>query len=63
MLSEDGFFRIHRGYLVSLAKVKKMVKGEVILRYDKKDVSLPVSRSNIKALKEALYAYVENSAI
>lgn len=63
LLSEDGFFRIHRGYLVSLARVKKMVKGEVIVRYEKKDIALPVSRSNVKALKEALYTYVENSAI
>ena len=26
------------------------------------DISLPVSRSNIKALKDALYAYVEGTA-
>ncbi|MBR4580039.1 MAG: LytTR family transcriptional regulator DNA-binding domain-containing protein, partial [Lachnospiraceae bacterium] len=54
--------RIHRGYLVSLAKVKRMVKGEVVLQLGAKEVSLPVSRSNVKSLKEALYAYVENAA-
>ena len=26
------------------------------------EVSVPVSRSNLKAIKEALYAYVESSA-
>ena len=26
------------------------------------DISLPVSRSNIKTLKDALYAYVEGTA-
>ncbi len=62
-LSGDGFFRIHRGYLVSLAKVKKMVKSEVVMDGPDGDISLPVSRSNIKPLKEALYAYVENAAI
>ena len=30
-LKADGFFRVHRGYLVSLAKVKKLVKSEVIM--------------------------------
>ena len=61
-LKSDGFYRIHRGYLVSLSKVKKLVKGEVIMQYGAKEISLPVSRSNIKPLKEALYAYVENAA-
>ena len=26
------------------------------------EIDIPVSRSNVKPLKEALYAYVENSA-
>ena len=62
-LKNDGFFRVHRGYLVSLAKVKKLVKSEVLMESPDGEVSLPVSRSNVKPLKEALYAYVENSAM
>lgn len=58
-LKNDGFFRIHRGYLISLSKVKKLSKNDVIMDTD---VALPVSRSNLKTLKEALYAYVEGSA-
>jgi two-component system response regulator LytT len=58
-LRNYGFFRIHRGYLVSLSKVKKLVKNDVLMEGD---AVLPVSRSNQKALKEALYAYVEESA-
>ena len=61
-LKNDGFFRIHRGYLVSMAKVKKLVKNEVIMELPDEELSLPVSRSNVKPLKEALYAYVENTA-
>ena len=61
-LKNDGFYRIHRGYLVSLAKVKKLLKGEVSLEYHKNAVMLPVSRSNVKPLKEALYAFVEKAA-
>ncbi|MBP3718157.1 MAG: LytTR family transcriptional regulator DNA-binding domain-containing protein, partial [Eubacterium sp.] len=61
-LKNDGFFRVHRGYLISLARVKKMVKGDVLLDGNDGDVSVPVSRSNIKPLKEALYSYVESSA-
>ncbi len=61
-LKGDGFFRTHRGYLISLAKVKKLVKGEVLMETPDGEVSLPVSRSNVKTLKEALYSYVEDSA-
>ena len=58
-LKADGFFRIHRGYLIALSKVKKLVKSDVVL--DDGTV-LPVSRSNVKPLKEAFYSYVEGAA-
>ena len=58
-LKSFGFFRIHRGYLISLAKVKKLVRSDVVMAGD---ITLPVSRSNTKALKDAFYAYVEGSA-
>ena len=58
-LKNDGFFRSHRGYLISLAKVKKLSKNDVIMEGD---VVLPVSRSNVKALKDTLYSYVEGLA-
>lgn len=61
-LKNDGFFRCHRGYLISLAKVKKLVKTDVLMESPDGDVSVPVSRSNVKPLKEALYSYVENVA-
>ena len=54
-LKNDGFFRIHRGYLISLSKVK----NDVIMEGEE---ALPVSRSNLKPLKEALYSYVEGTA-
>ena len=58
-LKNSSFLRIHRGYLISLSKVKKIVKNDVVMDGD---ISLPVSRSNIKTLKDALYAYVEGTA-
>lgn len=58
-LKNDGFFRIHRGYLISLSKVKKLSGNDVILDSGE---TLPVSRSNVKPLKEALYTYVEGTA-
>ncbi|MBR5181821.1 MAG: response regulator transcription factor [Clostridiales bacterium] len=61
-LKNDGFYRIHRGYLISLSKVKKLSKGDVIMELGKDEVSLPVSRSNLKPLKDALYSYVEGTA-
>lgn len=58
-LKNDGFFRIHRGYLVSLSRIRKIQKSDVCLDNGE---TLPVSRSNLKALKEALYSYVESEA-
>ena len=61
-LTNDGFFRCHRGYLISLAKVKKLMKGDVIMETPEGETPVPVSRANIKPLKEALYSYVESEA-
>lgn len=61
-LKNDGFYRVHRGYIVSLAKVKRLVKSDVILEGIDGEVIVPVSRNNIKELKAALYAYVEKEA-
>lgn len=58
-LKRQGFFRVHRGYLVSLSKVQRFAKGDVIMD---NGVAVPVSRSNLKPLKDALYSYVEGSA-
>ena len=58
-LKEDGFFRIHRGYLVALGHIKSMGKGELTL--DDGTV-LPVARSKEKELKEALFRYVQKEA-
>ena len=58
-LSEDGFFRIHRGYLVSLSHIKSVGKGEVTLS---NTTTLPVSRSKEKALKDVLYQYIRKEA-
>ena len=49
-LKNSGFLRIHRGYLISLSKVKKIVKNDVVMDGD---ISRPVSRSNLKVLKDA----------
>ena len=61
-LKDDGFFRSHRGYLISLSKVKRLIKTDVVLDGGAGEVVLPVSRSNIKPLKDALYDFVERSA-
>ena len=58
-LSQDGFFRIHRGYLVSLAHIKSVGKGEVTLA---NSTTLPVSRTKEKELKEALFQHIRKEA-
>lgn len=59
-LAEDGFYRIHRGYLVSLAHIKSVGKGEITLSNNTK---LPVSRSKEKPLKEMLFQYIRKEAL
>ncbi len=59
-LSQDGFFRIHRGYLVSLRHVKSLGKHEVTLS---ENTVLPVSRTKEKSLKEAIFQYIREEAI
>ena len=59
-LEADGFFRIHRGYLVSLGHIKSIGKNEVTMN-DR--TVLPVSRTKDKALKEALFQYIRREAI
>lgn len=58
-LRADGFFRIHRGYLIALNKIKRLQKREVLLE---ENICLPVSRTKEKSLKEALYQYVKETA-
>lgn len=59
-LQQDDFFRIHRGYLVSLGHIKSIGQGEVLLN---DGTSLPVSRTKEKALKDALMQYIRRVAI
>lgn len=59
-LTDKGFIRIHRGYLVSLKKISKLGKNCVYLE---SGISLPVSRSKEKQLKEALMSFVNKEAL
>ena len=58
-LSPEGFFRIHRGYLISLSNVIKLSGKEVIME---DGTSLPVSRTKESKLKEALFSFVSREA-
>ena len=58
-LAPEGFFRVHRGYLIALSKVLKMVGKEVITE---DGTALPVSRSRETKFKEALFSYVSREA-
>ena len=58
-LAQDGFFRIHRGYLVSLAHIKSVGKCEIALD---NTTTLPVSRSKEKELKELLFQFIRKEA-
>ena len=57
-LSNHGFFRSHRGYLVNLARIKEVVpwfNGKYLLTASDRTASeLPVSRRRVKSLKHRL---------
>lgn len=53
----DAFVRIHRGYIVNLAHVKKQSGNEVSMA---KGMNLPISRSLAGAFKTKLFEYVRS---
>lgn len=58
-LKDYGILRVHRSYLVSLSKVKKIGSADCTLA---KNYNVPVSRSNIRPLKDALLTYLEKES-
>ncbi len=58
-LSGYDFFRCHRSYLINLAKIKRVAGREVFMENGE---NIPISRTREKALKEALYEYVQREA-
>jgi DNA-binding LytR/AlgR family response regulator len=58
-LVQDGFFRCHRGYLVSLSHIKNIGKNEITLT---NGTNLPLSRTKEKELKEALFKHIRKEA-
>lgn len=59
-LKTDGFFRIHRGYLVALGSIESLGQHEVQME---NGTTLPISKTKEKQLKEALFQYVKEVAI
>ena len=59
-LENEGFCRIHRGYIVALGSIKSIKSREI---YVEGDIALPISKSKEKLLKEKLFAYVKEEAI
>lgn len=58
-LEPDGFYRIHRGYLVALAKIRRISGREVVME---DGTILPVSRNRESGLREVLFSYVSREA-
>lgn len=58
-LAPEGFFRIHRGYLVPISKIETISGKEVIME---DGTSLPISRSKVNPLKDKLFSYVSKEA-
>ena len=59
-MTEYGFFRIHRGYLVNMEHVSRILGKEVVMS---DGVHLPVSRNKERIFKESLYRFIREEAI
>lgn len=55
-LQDDGFLRIHKGYLVNCKYIRLILNSELILL---NDVHLPISRRKLTTVKEAYFAYMQ----
>ncbi len=58
-LAPEGFFRIHRGYLISLDKVIRITGKEVIME---DGTPLPVSRTRESKLRDVMFSFVSREA-
>jgi DNA-binding LytR/AlgR family response regulator len=58
-LTPEGFFRIHRGYLAALSKIRQISGREAVME---DGTRLPVARSKETALREALFSFVSREA-
>lgn len=52
MLSEKGFIRIHKGFLVNFRNIYSIEQKDVVLDDDQK---LPLSRNRISETKDTIY--------
>ena len=59
-LGTADFFQVHKSYMVSLRHIKKMDSDCIMLHGT--DVSVPVSRRNTGAVKNAFFEYVKINA-
>ncbi|MBR0484194.1 MAG: response regulator transcription factor [Oscillospiraceae bacterium] len=60
ILSEKGFFQIHRTYLISLLYVQSIEKNQLKLMYS--DIVFPIARRKISGFKSAYLQYVQEHA-
>ena len=58
-LAPEGFFRIHRGYLISLDKVIRITGKEVIME---NGTPRPVSRTRESKLRDVMFSFVSREA-
>jgi len=56
-LSEHGFFRVHRRFLVNLSQIKELIPvqgGGLLLKLQGEEDEIPVSRRRVASLKKAM---------
>lgn len=58
-LSGEGFYRCHRSFIVSIARIERLSRDEVSVEGGS---TLPLSRGKYGELKELLYSYVSSEA-
>lgn len=55
----DGFFRVHRSYMVSLSKIVRISGKEIIV---KGDFKVPIARAREREFNEAFFSFINREA-
>lgn len=58
-LESDGFFRVHRSYIVSLSKIKSILGNKIIVE---RDFKVPIARAREREFNSAFFSFINRKA-
>ncbi|MDE6657491.1 MAG: LytTR family transcriptional regulator DNA-binding domain-containing protein, partial [Oscillospiraceae bacterium] len=55
----DGFFRVHRSYIVSLSKIKSILGNKITVE---RDFKVPIARAREREFNSAFFSFINRKA-